>query len=98
MLSKSFVRREEPPSFLLFPPEGRSLHFFKKGKERKDGSIGISHHGGRRFLSMEARKRKSKKRKSRGLRSSGRFFPLAKRGTLQMRNPEEKKREAFSSA
>lgn len=35
MLSESFVRREEPPSFFLFPLEGRSRHFSQKGKRKK---------------------------------------------------------------
>lgn len=35
MLSESFVRREEPPSFFLFPPEGRSRHFSQKRKRKK---------------------------------------------------------------
>lgn len=71
MPSEFFVRREEPPSFLLFPLEGRSRHFFQKRKKRKDGSIGIRHHGGRRFLSAEERKRKKKKRKKGILLSVG---------------------------
>lgn len=35
MLSESVVRREESPSFLLFPPEGRSRHFSQKRKRKK---------------------------------------------------------------
>ena len=103
MLSESVVRREEPPSFLLFPPEGHSRHFFPKRKGKKRRSIEIRLHGGRRFPPAEERKRKKKKAKERnppvcrvglffpplekkqrekaGLRSSERFFPLAKRGT-----------------
>lgn len=63
MLSESVVRREEPPSFLLFPLERRSRHFSKKGKERKDGSIEIRHHGWRRFQSAEERKKEKSERK-----------------------------------
>ena len=71
MLSESFAMREEPPSFLLFPPEGRSRHFSQKRKRKKRRSIGIRHHGGRRFLSAEERKRKKKKRKKGILLSAG---------------------------
>lgn len=53
--------REESPSFLLFFWKDVPAIFPKKGKERKDGSIGIRHHGGRRFLSAEERKKKRKK-------------------------------------
>lgn len=35
MLSESFAMREEPPSFLLFPPEGRFPPFPGKGKRKK---------------------------------------------------------------
>lgn len=35
MLSESVVRREEPPSFFLFPLEGRSRHFSQKRKRKK---------------------------------------------------------------
>ena len=42
---------------------------------------------------------KRAKRKGGGLHSLERFFPFAEKGErLQMRNPEEKKRETFSSA
>lgn len=64
MLSESVVRREESPSFLLFPPEGRSRHFSQKRKRKKRRSIGIRHHGGRRFLSMEERKKKKAKERN----------------------------------
>lgn len=63
MPSESVVRREESPSFLLFPPEGRFRHFSKKRKERKDGSIEIRHHGWRRFQSAEERKKEKSERK-----------------------------------
>lgn len=63
MPSEFFVRREEPPSFLLFPLERRSRHFSKKRKERKDGSIEIRHHGWRRFQSAEERKKEKSERK-----------------------------------
>ena len=65
MLSESFAMREESPSFLLFFWKDVPAIFPKKGKESKDGSIGIRHHGGRRFMSMEERKRKKKKAKER---------------------------------
>lgn len=35
MLSESVARGEEPPSFLLFPLEGRSRHFSQKRKRKK---------------------------------------------------------------
>ena len=118
MLSESVVRREESPSFLLFPPEGRSRHFSpkRKRKKRREHRNPSSR---RKTLPVNGREKEKKekserkessclpgsrpwkraKRKGGSLHSLERFFPFAEKGErLQMRDPEEKKRETFSSA
>ena len=60
----SSEERSRHPSFSFLWKDVPAI-FPKKGKERKDGGIGIRHHGWKRFLSAEERKRKKKKAKER---------------------------------
>lgn len=117
MLSESFVRREEPPSFFLFPLEGRSRHFSQKRKRKKrrghrnpSSWMEAFPVGGREKEKKEKSERKEssclpgsrpwekseEKRRDSVLRNGSSLLQKGER--LQMRDPEEKKRETFSSA
>ena len=114
MLSESVVRGEGAAILLAFFWKDIPAIFSKKGKERKDGASKsvFTEEGVSRQQKREREKRKKRKKGillSVGSDSSSRPWRKSKEkrrdsvlrngsSLLQMRDPEEKKRETFSSA